>query len=431
MHPIAAELNQIIQAEQPSVWNLLSPLGQRLFFPRGIVSQSAEATEKANHYNVTIGMAMENNDVMVHDYAMDYFNDFKKKEIFPYAGTAGLPQLLDAWRKKQYRQNPDLKSSVISRPTVTAAITHGLFVISELFTDKDDTIVLPDLNWGNYRLIFHERYQAQMKTFPLFKDNGFNLEGFAETINSHEGEKLIVILNFPNNPTGYSPLTSEMLAIRDILVKKAETTRILVICDDAYFGLFYSPYVYPQSPFVLLANAHPNLLAVKLDAATKEDFFWGLRVGFITYGIKNGSDELYRALIEKTKGSIRGSVSNNSMFGQSLLLRYLNHPDYEKSKTKKIEILQTRAKKTEEVAHQARYRNAWEALPFNSGYFMCLKLLNTDAEQLRVFLLEKKGIGTISINSTVLRIAFSSIDYEQIPDLFEEIYQSIGEMNQQ
>jgi len=36
--------------------------------------------------------------------------------------------------------------------------------------------------------------------------------------------------------------------------------------------------------FGKLANAHPNLLAIKLDGATKELFVWGLRCGFITYG---------------------------------------------------------------------------------------------------------------------------------------------------
>ena len=39
-----------------------------------------------------------------------------------------------------------------------------------------------------------------------------------------------------------------------------------------------------ESLFGLLANLHPNLLAVKLDGATKELFVWGLRCGFVTFG---------------------------------------------------------------------------------------------------------------------------------------------------
>ena len=39
-----------------------------------------------------------------------------------------------------------------------------------------------------------------------------------------------------------------------------------------------------ESLFGLLAGRHPNLLAVKLDGATKELFVWGLRCGFITFG---------------------------------------------------------------------------------------------------------------------------------------------------
>ena len=39
---------------------MLSDLGKRLFFPKGILAQSAEAKEKAKRYDATIGIAREN-----------------------------------------------------------------------------------------------------------------------------------------------------------------------------------------------------------------------------------------------------------------------------------------------------------------------------------------------------------------------------------
>jgi len=56
---------------------------------------------------------------------------------------------------------------------------------------------------------------------------------------------------------------------------------IVAITDDAYFGLFYEDSL-KESLFGKLANLHPRILAVKLDGATKEEFVWGFRTGFIT-----------------------------------------------------------------------------------------------------------------------------------------------------
>ncbi|MBP7462179.1 MAG: aminotransferase class I/II-fold pyridoxal phosphate-dependent enzyme [Candidatus Delongbacteria bacterium] len=427
MHPIAEKLNHVIAQNHPEVWEMLSPFGKQLYFPKGIVSQSAEAALHAKRYNATIGMALENGRVMCFDYAMDWMSGLDRNEIFPYAPTAGLPGLIDLWRKKQIRYNPAMADLAIGKPIVTAAITHGLFIISDLLVAPGDTIILPDLYWGNYSLIFKERRGAEIKSFSLFNHQSFNLKAFQNTLQESQASKLVIILNFPNNPTGYTPTDQEMHSIRDIILEKAQTTRIVVICDDAYFGLFYRDGLFTQSPFCLLANAHPNILAVKLDAGTKEEYIWGLRVGFITLGIQGGTPDLYLALQEKIKGAIRSSVSNNPMISQSILKKILEHPDYIKLKEEKFQILKKRALKTQQVASNPKYEALWDVLPFNSGYFMCLKLKTVNAEKLRLHLLHQFGIGTISINDQVMRIAFSNIEESQLEELFNLIAQAIGE----
>ena len=59
MNPIAQELNQVIQSQNPHLMEMLSGVGKQLFFPKGILSQSAEAREKAHKLNATIGIATE------------------------------------------------------------------------------------------------------------------------------------------------------------------------------------------------------------------------------------------------------------------------------------------------------------------------------------------------------------------------------------
>ncbi len=57
IRPLAAKLNEVIEHENPYVFGMLSDLGKRLYFPRGILAQSAEAKDKAYRYDATIGIA--------------------------------------------------------------------------------------------------------------------------------------------------------------------------------------------------------------------------------------------------------------------------------------------------------------------------------------------------------------------------------------
>ena len=132
----------------------------------------------------------------------------------------------------------------------------------------------------------------------------------------------MVLLNFPNNPTGYVPTPAEGEAIVAALLRQAEAgTQLVVIVDDAYFGLFYhlGGRSLTESLFGMLANRHPNLLAVKLDGATKELFAWGLRCGFITFapGRVEGAEAALEVLDAKTRGAIRAGISNARRLSQT------------------------------------------------------------------------------------------------------------------
>ena len=168
-----------------------------------------------------------------------------------------------------------------------------------------------------------------------------------------------------------------------------------------YYNMFFDDAVEPESLFGRLARTHENLLAVKVDGATKEEFVWGLRVGFLTYGIKNGTPAVYAALEQKTAGLIRATVSNISHASQSIVLRALNHPDFRKQQREKIDILRARAAVTAGECRKAEYADLWDVYPFNSGYFMCLRLKQVLAETVRQHLLEHHGLGIIALGEHV------------------------------
>ncbi|MCP4298810.1 MAG: aminotransferase class I/II-fold pyridoxal phosphate-dependent enzyme, partial [Proteobacteria bacterium] len=387
MNPLAIELNEQIQQYSPNTFAVLSSLGKEMFFPKGILSQSAEAKEKAHKFNATIGIALENGEPMHLAVTKKYFNHLTPAEIYPYAPPAGRPKLRELWKAKMLTDNPQLKGKTISEPVVTNALTHGLSLIADLFVDRDDVIISPDKLWGNYRLTFTTAKGAKIVDFPLFNElQGFNTKGFAEVLEIEAAKKgkLIIMLNFPNNPTGYTPTVQESIQIHEIIKAQAEKgTHIITVSDDAYFGLFFEDSI-KESLFGGLCELHENVLAIKLDGATKEDYAWGFRTGFITFGtVSSNQESLYRALETKVKGNIRGTISNCPHVSQSVIEKIIVDPDFNMNHREKYEIMKGRANRLKEVLKDSRFDEVWSYYPFNSGYFMCLKLKGIDAEKMR------------------------------------------------
>lgn len=435
MNPLATALNRQLEEDNPEILQMLSELGKQLYFPKGILSQSAEARQKAHRFNATIGIATEGDEPMYLACIQEKLSAFAPKDIFPYAPPAGKPELRRLWREKMVEKNPSLGGKRFGEPIVTNALTHGLAIAADLFVDAGDHVVLPDMMWGNYRLTFGVRCGGLVRTYATFDEKGgYNIAALRRVLRQTASEKgkAIVLLNFPNNPSGYTPSAREGERIVEVLRAEAEAgCRIVVITDDAYFGLFYEDCL-RESLFGYLTNLHPRILAVKIDGATKEEFAWGLRTGFITFAdgassISTGS-RVTQVLETKTLGIIRGTISNCPHPSQTFVVEALRSPDYERQKREKFEIMKRRALKTKQTLEQGGFEDAWDYYPFNSGYFMCLRLKTVDAEQLRVYLLDHYGVGTIAINSTDLRIAFSCIEERDIPELFQLIYRAVHDL---
>jgi aspartate/methionine/tyrosine aminotransferase len=437
LNPLARELNAEIEAHAPEILGMLSALGRRLYFPKGILSQAAEAKQKAHRFNATIGIATEKGRAMHLASVHSQLSGISPDDAYSYAPAAGRQALRERWREKQLEENPSQRGKAVGLPIVTSALTHGLSIVGDLFVGAGDVIVLPDQIWGNYRLTYEVRLGARIASFPFYAGKGFNCAGFAQALaaEARGREKLVVLLNFPNNPTGYMPTEAEGRALVAALAAQAERgTKLVVALDDAYFGLFYhlGGESMTESLFGRLANLHPNLLAIRLDGATKELFVWGLRCGFLCFGPGRaaGAERVCAALESKVKGAIRGAVSNSPQLSQTLVEHALASSSVDAERKEKREILRVRAQKVYEVANAPRYRESWEVYPFNSGYFMCVKLKGVEAEALRVHLLERHQTGLVATAKHDLRVAFSCLEVEQVEPLFETVHRGVQELRE-
>ena len=425
MNKLAIGLNETLKTT--SVYDMLSDYGRRMYVPKGIIVQSAEAKKKATKYNATIGVALDHGTAMyIPSMKAQFADTMAPGEIFPYAPMGGVVALRTKWAEEMVKKNPDLEGKKFSNPVVCSGLTNALSIVCSLFLDKGDSVVLPKLYWENYDLIIDEQREAQKVFFDNFDGQGFNLKGLDQALASVQN-KAVVILNFPNNPTGYTPTNAESDQIAAILKKHAETKKLIVISDDAYFGLFFEDDVCRESLFAKICDASENLLAVKCDAATKEEMVWGFRVAFITYGFKGCDDATLDALMQKTMGAIRGTLSNCSMSGQQILLKGMADPDYHKDKAAGIEKVGERYKAMKKALADHAGQTCLKALPFNSGYFMSFET-QCDAEDLRQKLLNDYGTGSIRLGEHLLRLAFSSVDKENITGLVDTVYKAAEEL---
>ena len=422
MNPQAEALNTIIEEKSSQVFELLSKRGKEIFFPKkGILGQTAEA--KGTKINATIGAAIEDDGSPMRLEAIASKINMDPSLVFPYAPSFGRPDLRAKWKSMIYDKNPGLAGVDLSLPVVTNALTHGISMAGYMFLDAGDEVIVPDLFWGNYNLTLANAYGANLVKFNTFKNDKFDLDAFEAKLNEGGIGKKIVILNFPNNPSGYTPTDAEQNSIVEIIKAAAEKgNKIVAITDDAYFGLVYEDGIAQESIFTPLCQLHENVLAIKIDGATKEDYVWGFRVGFMTYGIKGGNAELYSALEAKTAGAIRGNISNSANISQSLLLEAFNSAEYAEQKAAKYAIMKKRYDAVKDALQENKYTECFSVIPYNSGYFMCVQLVDgLSGDEVRKVLIEKYSIGLISLGN-VLRVAYSAVAADNVKELFEGIY---------
>ncbi len=422
MNKLATRLNKTL-AEAAG---FLSPAGRRMYFPYGgILGQGAEA--KTCEINATIGMAFEEDESPL---VMDCFakNVNLDKRAFLYASSFGNPKLRKTWKQLQEKKNPSLKGRRFSTPVVTNALTHGLRICAELFAGPRDELVVPDLYWDNYELIFKEAVGCKIRKFNTFRRGGFDAAAMKAALLAPGGKKLLV-LNFPNNPTGYTATVEDAKKIVAAVKSAARAgKKVVVVLDDAYFGLVYEKGIHGESLFAEFSDLDPNVLAVKLDGTTKEDYVWGLRVGFITFAFKGATDEQLKALEAKAAGNIRSCVSNITSIGQHLAIQAFANPGYRAQKREKFAVLKKRYHQIRVILKtHPEYAGLFEPMPFNSGYFMCVKPIGVDAEELRRHLISKYSTGTIVLSGLV-RLAFSTIPTAKLAKVFQNVADAVSDL---
>ena len=154
-------------------------------------------------------------------------------------------------------------------------------------------------------------------------------------------------------------------------------------------------------------------MIVKVDGVTKEFYAWGLRLGFISYYLKN--DNIRDLILEKTQGFIRSVNSSGSALSQNAIIKALKNEKISQEIENNYSILNNRYIYLKEQIEKENLKKYLKILPFNSGYFFTILLpKNINANSFRIKLLENYKIGVYAMDDRHIRIAFSCLSIKNI-----------------
>ena len=346
-----------------------------------------------------------------------------------YSSSYGLQTL-----RERLREMVNIKD--IGLPIITSGITHALSDVAALFCDDDTAVVIHGFYWENIQLLFQNVFGSTFVTYPFYNEEkeGFNFAGlYAAIVHAHENlkkEKIVVYVNFPNNPTGYNLTDQEGEILRKTLSKALEAypnLKIVAVCDEAYFGLSYDGAT-KRAIMSFLVNAHPRLLTIGAKGPTKEVNVWGMRVGAV-YVLPYGMNaEVIQALNEKLAGITRGLISMPATLSQEIVEKIYASTSYLENLTAIRQMMARRVQKIKNILAEPKYQEKISLFAFNAGYFCCFQVKN--AEQFRKDLLALGGgvIAGCEYNDESLggmqyiRLAFSCMPEDKIPEIMEIIY---------
>lgn len=367
------------------------------------------------------------------------FGAWTPAEVFPYAPVAGLAAFREGWRRwiagkaAGEFDAPTPLEGRLTAPVATSGVTGGLCAVGLLVLDPGDPVLVPDRRWDGYDTTFGAVAGARLQPVPLLTDGAWDVPAWERAMAERAAgaERVVVVLNFPHNPTGYVPTADEAEAFAAAAANVAERSGrpVVAICDDAYEG-----YVYTDRPkgsiFYRLVDRHPRVLPVKCDGITKELLFWGGRLGAVTTAMPAAWDEADRSAAaaaweSKLSAVVRGMISSASTAVQSLVARVLADPAALKATREPIlRLLAERRAAVVAALAESPAREVFDPDPFHGGLFALLHLRRGEAVDVATRLLAEKRIGLVPFQDgaglNALRVTYATLPTDRIGEVVRE-----------
>lgn len=238
--------------------------------PSGIRRFFALAQEMQGTLNLSVGEP----DFSPPQHVLEAGCEAAKNGKTHYAPTNGIPELREALVQKAYRDyglNYDPNSEVL----VTVGGTEAIFLAMMGLINPDDEVLIPNPGFVLYEPCVTLTGAVPISV-PLLEKNEFR-PSIDDVMSLVTDKSRVIILNFPNNPTGAVLSYDEAAALSKLAVERD----LLVICDEVYEKIIYDGHKH----YCLATFPGMRERTLIVNSFSKTYAMTGLRVGYV-YGPK-------------------------------------------------------------------------------------------------------------------------------------------------
>ena len=225
---------------------------------------TAAKAEGVKVYHLNIGQP----DIITPVGFFDAVKSFDKK-VLEYAGSQGMPELIEAIRKYYTTYNMDFASEDI---IITNGGSEALLFAFMATCDPGDNILVPEPFYTNYNG-FSQCLNVEVKSVTTVAENGFHLPSKEEIISKIDDKTSAILIVNPGNPTGCVYTKEEVQMISEIAKEKD----LWIIADEVYREFVYEGLEYTS--FGNIKEVEDRVVII--DSVSKRYSACGARIGSI------------------------------------------------------------------------------------------------------------------------------------------------------
>ena len=363
---------------------------------------SSQAKKDSDGIDATVGcLCNEDGSIFTFDTVYNNEKNISNINNASYANPVGNQVFLNTIKDFVLDKHITINNQILATAGGTGAIYAGV----KSCLDEKETIILPEIAWGNYSVMADE-LNLNVVNYDIY-----DINSLLKAIDKVSG-KVFVVINSPcHNPCGMSYTYDEW----KIIIDKINTCgKEVVLLND----IAYADYSFNDSKkyFDLFNTINDNVLVLIAYSCSKSFSYYGKRVGALI-AINKDEDflKMYINFCTRIARTTWSNVNNGAMQNIADVLR--NHySDYIKEKDKAISLIRKRA---ELFLSQAKECNL-EFYPYKEGYFVTIK---TEDQNLRDAIHQRlidNHIYTVKVKKG-LRIGLCSLSLKSIDGLAKKI----------
>lgn len=394
----------------------LTPIVDNVFSIVSLAKKDKRENGNENVVDATIGSLYgEDEKLVALDEVFNHYDQIDHRTKAAYAASfTGNPDYREAvWNWVIQKEQIHSPHSVIATPGGSGAVCISI----ETFLDTNETLIIPNIAWGNYALMASNN-NIQVEKYEMFDGNQFNLKSFQEAVLNvaKKQERICIIVNDPcHNPTGYSMTNEEWEKVIDFLNEVSKTNSIILINDIAYIDYSYN-LSNSRKYMNQFTHISENVMIVVAFSCSKALTSYGLRCGGAVIIAKK--EEAVREVEIYMEKKARATWSNipNAAMSNFVWITAEGKDAFLQEKQKYIDLMQERSSTFLREANEV----SLDCYPYKEGFFITLKMKdNTFRDQYHQALMNAH-IYTVAVNQGI-RVAICSLPLPKVYGLAKKM----------